>query len=64
MKTATLIINASHLTKVRPTPNLHIPVTLTGRQKEIDGHLHTEVKIGKRVYWIGDLWIARPDNDA
>lgn len=61
-QTDLLVVNAHHMTKVRPTPNLYIPVTLTGKQKEIGGLLHSEVRIGNDVHWIEDFWLKGTPN--
>ncbi len=61
MKKATLIMNATGMTKVFPIFNIHVPAKLTGNEKLIEGVRHLETKIGKDLYWIDAFYFQTED---
>lgn len=58
---AYLIVNAGPLTKVRPTPNYHMPVQVTQKTEVIDGVKHRECIIGRERHMVMEFFLKHND---
>lgn len=59
MEPAILVVNATHVTKQYPKPNLRVPVLLTGRKEEIGGQQHVEILLSGEKHFVEGFYIQK-----